>query len=92
MPDFNDIDGSLTELKEMQQILRDKYTKKSKDLDEEDYNSKHIDSKIYILFNFTRLICVKYYNNDILSTNLRIYFVYLYIYWVLIKIVFIFRN
>ncbi|KAF0767417.1 Uncharacterized protein FWK35_00007322 [Aphis craccivora] len=40
--DFNDIDGTLTELKEMQQILRDKYTKKSLDLDEEDYNSKRI--------------------------------------------------
>ncbi|XP_029342380.1 uncharacterized protein LOC100166244 isoform X3 [Acyrthosiphon pisum] len=40
--DFNDIDGTLTELKEMQQILRDKYSKKSIDLDEEDYNSKRI--------------------------------------------------
>lgn len=27
----------------MQQILRDKFTKKSKDLDEEDYNSKRIE-------------------------------------------------
>lgn len=52
LSDFNDIDGSLTELKEMQQILRDKYTKKSKDLDEENYNSKRIDSKIYIFLNF----------------------------------------
>lgn len=41
--DFNDIDGSLTELKEMQQILRDKFTKKSNNLDEEDYNTKRID-------------------------------------------------
>lgn len=40
--DFNDIDGTLTELKEMQQLLRDKYSKKSIDLDEEDYNSKRI--------------------------------------------------
>ncbi|KAE9532403.1 hypothetical protein AGLY_010026 [Aphis glycines] len=40
--DFNDLDGTLTELKEMQQILRDKYTKKSLDLDDEDYNSKRI--------------------------------------------------
>lgn len=61
LPDFNDIDGSLTELKEMQQILRDKYTKKSKDLDEEDYNSKRIDSKIYILFNLSRIISDEYY-------------------------------
>jgi len=44
--DFNDIDGTLTELKEMQQILRDKYSKKSIDLDEEDYNSKRTDRKI----------------------------------------------
>lgn len=48
--DFNDIDGSsLTELKEMQQILRDKYTKKSKILDDEDYNSKRIDRNISLL-------------------------------------------
>lgn len=49
--DFNDIDGSsLTELKEMQQILRDKYTKKSKSLDDEDYNnSKRIDRNISLL-------------------------------------------
>lgn len=46
---FNDIDGSLTELKNMQQILRDKFTKKSKDLDEENYNSKHIDRKIDLI-------------------------------------------
>jgi len=41
--DFNDIDGSLTELKEMQQILRDKFMKRSKDLDDDDYNSKRAD-------------------------------------------------
>ncbi|KAL4132131.1 hypothetical protein QTP88_009340 [Uroleucon formosanum] len=41
--DFNDIDGTLSELKEMQQILRDKYSKKSIEFDEEDYNSKHTD-------------------------------------------------
>lgn len=51
--DFNDIDGTLTELKEMQQILRDKFTKKSKDLDEEDYNSKRIERKTdYFCFSF----------------------------------------
>jgi len=50
--DFNDIDGTLTELKEMQQILRDKYSKKSIDLDEEDYNSKRTDRKINFVFTF----------------------------------------
>lgn len=49
--DFNDIDGPLTELKEMQQILRDKFTKKSKDFEEEDYNSKRIDSKNNLYFS-----------------------------------------
>jgi len=53
LSDFNDIDASLTELKDMQQILRDKFTKKSKDLDEDDYNSKHIDRKIDLIKIFT---------------------------------------
>lgn len=47
--DFNDIDGSLTELREMQQLLRDRFTKKSKDLDDEDYNTKRIDRNIALL-------------------------------------------
>lgn len=52
LSDFNEIDGSLTELKEMQQILRDKFSKKSKDLDKEDYNSKRIDRKIDLIKMF----------------------------------------
>lgn len=33
----------------MQQLLRDRFTKKSKDLDDEDYNTKRIDRNIALL-------------------------------------------
>ncbi|XP_025412736.1 uncharacterized protein LOC112685161 isoform X2 [Sipha flava] len=64
--DFSDIDGSLTELKEMQQILRDKFTKKSNNLDDEDYNSKHIDRIKNILEAKLRLSDSQY--NRLLDT------------------------
>lgn len=47
--DFNDVDGSLNELKELQLILADKFSKRSEELDDEDYNSKRIDRKFFFL-------------------------------------------
>jgi len=56
----------------MQQILRDKYTKKSIDLDEEDYNSKRNDCKIYFVLNFYEYLLIFYSGiRKILEAKLR---------------------
>lgn len=54
----------------MQQILRDKFTKKSKILDEEDYNSKRIERE-------TDISCICFDNTDDKSRALRIYTLFL---------------
>lgn len=57
----------------MQQILRDKYSKKSIDFDEEDYNSKRTDRKIDFFFTFLNNLFILFLSGirKILEAKLR---------------------